>query len=190
MIKTKELRHPPCAFKIPAMRWCWCSTLDGIRPSRTLITRRTCPRRSEIDEGCSKTRSAIFLKLCRRLPGIPHDGNIGFLKETNNQNIMKNLISHSLAIAVLAAGVSLNVLADPPSGQVDFGKLAAPGNGGEFVEIQVNSNLLSLAARLVEKQQPDAAKLLRGVQARPRQRRRPHRRKSRRINESRPANTP
>ena len=77
---------------------------------------------------------------------------------------MKNLICHSLAVAVLAAGVSLNVLAGPPSGQVDFGKLAMPGNGGEFVEIQVNSNLLSLAAKLVEKQQPDAAKLLRGVQ--------------------------
>jgi hypothetical protein len=77
---------------------------------------------------------------------------------------MKNLICHSLAITVLAAGVSLNVLADPSSGQVDFGKLATPGNGGEFVEIQVNSNLLSLAAKLVEKQQPDAAKLLRGVQ--------------------------
>jgi hypothetical protein len=77
---------------------------------------------------------------------------------------MKNLISHSLAIAVLAAGVSLNVLAGPPPGQMDFGKLATPGSGGEFVEIQVNSNLLSLAAKLVEKQQPDVAKLLRGVQ--------------------------
>ena len=77
---------------------------------------------------------------------------------------MKNLLCHSLAVAVIAAGVSLNVLAEPPSGQVDFGKLAMPGNGGEFVEIQVNSNLLSLAAKLVEKQQPDAAKLLRGVQ--------------------------
>ena len=77
---------------------------------------------------------------------------------------MKNLLCRSLAVAVLAAGVSLNVFAEPPSGQVDFGKLAAPGNGGEFVEVQVNSNLLSLAAKLVEKQQPDAAKLLRSVQ--------------------------
>ena len=77
---------------------------------------------------------------------------------------MKKMISHSLAVAVIAASVSLNVLADPPPGQVDFGKLAAPGNGGEFVEIQMNSNLLSLAAKLVEKQQPDAAKLLRSVQ--------------------------
>ena len=77
---------------------------------------------------------------------------------------MKNLLCHSLAVAVLAASVSLNVLAEPPAGQVDFGKLAMPGNGGEFVEIQVNSNLISLAAKLVEKQQPDAARLLRGVQ--------------------------
>jgi len=73
------------------------------------------------------------------------------------------MIHYTLAVAVLAAGVSFNVLADPPSGQVDFGKFIPPG-GGEFVEIQVNSNLLSLAAQAVEKQQPDVARLLRSVQ--------------------------
>src|SRR5208282_4050180 len=54
--------------------------------------------------------------------------------------------------------------AGPPPSQVDFGKFTPPGDSGEFVEIQVNSNLLSLAAQVVEKQQPDAAKLLRSVQ--------------------------
>jgi hypothetical protein len=69
-----------------------------------------------------------------------------------------------LTIAVLAAGVGINVLAGPSPGQVDFGKFTPPGDGGQFVEIQVNSNLLSLAAQLVEKQQPDAAKILHNVQ--------------------------
>jgi hypothetical protein len=77
---------------------------------------------------------------------------------------MKTMIRYPLAIAVLAAGVGCNVLAGPPPGQVDFGKFTPPGDSGQFVEIQVNSNLLSLAAQVVEKQQPDAAKLLRSVQ--------------------------
>jgi len=77
---------------------------------------------------------------------------------------MKTMTCCSLAIAVLVAGAGFNVLADPPAGQVDFGKFTPPDKGGEFVEVQINSNLLSLAAQAVEKQQPDAAKLLRSVQ--------------------------
>jgi len=77
---------------------------------------------------------------------------------------MKTIIRYSLALAVLTAGVGFNVLAGPPPGQVDFGKFTPPGDGGQFVEVQINSNLLSLAAQMVEKQQPDAAKLLRSVQ--------------------------
>lgn len=77
---------------------------------------------------------------------------------------MKHLIHRPLALAVVAAALSLNAYAETPTGQVDFGKFTAPGKGGEFVEIQVRSNLLSLAAQLVKKEQPDAAKLLRSVQ--------------------------
>jgi hypothetical protein len=69
-----------------------------------------------------------------------------------------------MVLAVLAAGIGSNVLAGPPPGQVDFGKFTPTANGGQFVEVQVDSNLLSLAAKVVEKQQPDAAKLLRSVQ--------------------------
>ena len=74
------------------------------------------------------------------------------------------MLRYPLAVAAFAAGISFNVLAGPPPGQVDFGKFTPPGDGGQFVEVQINSNLLSLAARTVEKQQPDAARLLRGVQ--------------------------
>jgi hypothetical protein len=77
---------------------------------------------------------------------------------------MKTMIRYPLAVAALAAGVSLNVLAGLPPGQVDFGKFTPPGDDGQFVEIQINSNLLSLAAQVVEQQQPETAKLLRSVQ--------------------------
>src|ERR1017187_3913619 len=77
---------------------------------------------------------------------------------------MKTMLRYPLTIAVIAAGVSLNVLAGPPPGQVDFGKFTPSGDGGEFVEIQINSNLLSLAAQMVEKQSPEVAKLVRSVE--------------------------
>jgi hypothetical protein len=74
------------------------------------------------------------------------------------------MLRNPLTIAVLAAGVSLNVLAGPSPGQVDFGKFTPSDGGGEFVEIQIKSNLLSLAAQLVEKQEPAAAELVRSVE--------------------------
>ena len=77
---------------------------------------------------------------------------------------MKTITRYSLAIAILVAGAGLTVLAAPPSGQVDFGKFTPPADGGQFVEVQVDSNLMSMAAQVVEKQQPDVAKLLRSVQ--------------------------
>jgi hypothetical protein len=77
---------------------------------------------------------------------------------------MKTMLRYPLTIAVLAAGVSLNVLAGPSPGLVDFGKFTPADGGGEFVDIQINSNLLSLAAQMVEKQSPEVAKLVRSVE--------------------------
>src|SRR6185295_8024322 len=57
----------------------------------------------------------------------------------------------------------LTARAESP-GLVDFGKFTPPGKGGEFVEVHVKSNLIAFASQLVEKEQPDAAKLLRNVQ--------------------------
>jgi hypothetical protein len=49
------------------------------------------------------------------------------------------------------------------AGEVDFGKLAPPGGGGEFVEVSIRSSLISLAAKLVEASEPKVADLLRSV---------------------------
>jgi hypothetical protein len=48
-------------------------------------------------------------------------------------------------------------------GYVDFGKLTAPASGGEFVEVQISSNLIGMAARLVEKSEPQIAGIIRDV---------------------------
>jgi hypothetical protein len=79
---------------------------------------------------------------------------------------MKNVMPRLLAAAILSATVCLNLRADSlPPGQVDFGKFAAPGSGGEFVEVNLSTSLISLAARLVEKDEPEVAQLLNGLQS-------------------------
>jgi len=78
---------------------------------------------------------------------------------------MKHVLRHSVALAVLSAFASIGVGADnPPAGYVDFGKLSPPASGGEFVEVHIKSNLIAMAARLVEKSEPDIADLIRGLQ--------------------------
>ena len=64
----------------------------------------------------------------------------------------------SLVLIARAGGESL------PPGQVDFGKFNPPGAGAEFVEVNVGSNLISLAASLLQKEEPDVAQLLNGLQ--------------------------
>ncbi|HEX5221638.1 MAG TPA: DUF4252 domain-containing protein [Verrucomicrobiae bacterium] len=76
---------------------------------------------------------------------------------------MKTAFRRLFATTLIAAAPALATYADSP-GLVDFGKFTAPGNGSEFVEVQVRSNLLNFAATLVEKEEPDAAKLLRSVE--------------------------
>ena len=78
---------------------------------------------------------------------------------------MKHVLRHSVALAVLSAFASIGVGADnPPAGYVDFGKFEPPASGGEFVEVHIKSNLIAMAARLVEKSEPDIADLIRGLQ--------------------------
>jgi hypothetical protein len=77
---------------------------------------------------------------------------------------MKRLMPIALTSALLlalAAGVRAATLLP---GQVDFGTFASSASGGEFVEVNVTSSLISLAASFVEKEEPDVAKLLKGLQ--------------------------
>lgn len=74
---------------------------------------------------------------------------------------MKTHVGSLFAAGLLAAGS--HALGAEPAGFVDFGRFAAPAKG-DFVEVQVKKNLLSLVARLAEKHEPDAAALLRGLE--------------------------
>jgi hypothetical protein len=66
--------------------------------------------------------------------------------------------------AFIPFAVAANVRAEAlPAGQVDFGTFTA-SSGGEFVEVNVTTNLVSLATKFLEKDQPDVAQVLKGLQ--------------------------
>jgi len=77
---------------------------------------------------------------------------------------MKYTMPSVLATAVLAATFGLRAFAEnAPPGQVDFGTFSPSASGGEFVEVNLSSNLISMAAQFIQKSEPDVAKLLTGL---------------------------
>jgi hypothetical protein len=77
---------------------------------------------------------------------------------------MKSLIPIALGAATLCLTLTPSAKAeDLLPGQIDFGSFSPSKGRGEFVEVNVPSNLISLAARFVQKQDPDAAQLLNGL---------------------------
>ncbi len=78
---------------------------------------------------------------------------------------MKHITRKTVCLAVFSALIATTVHAEQAApGYVDFGKFSPAVSGGEFVEVQVKSNLTSMAARLAQKDQPEVAELIRGLQ--------------------------
>ncbi|MCF7764043.1 MAG: DUF4252 domain-containing protein [Verrucomicrobia bacterium] len=74
--------------------------------------------------------------------------------------LLSLLLTAAVSLATAQAGTT-----DLGPGYVDLGKFTAPDDGGQFVEVQLTSNLIAIAARLTEKTEPELAKLLRGIQS-------------------------
>src|SRR5947209_8587182 len=111
----------------------------------------------------------MFLQLMSRLPGIVGGEGTPVSDKTKTINpgmTMKDLSCRTLALCGLIASIGVAVSAETnPPGYVDFGTLPAPTSGGEFVEVNVKNNLISMMARLAEKKEPEVAELLRHLQA-------------------------
>jgi hypothetical protein len=75
---------------------------------------------------------------------------------------MKSFMPCVLGSAILALAGAGRADTLPP-GQIDFGSFKAP-SGAEFVEVNVTSSLISLATKFLEKDQPEAAQILKGLQ--------------------------
>ena len=73
------------------------------------------------------------------------------------------LIHHIVGLGILSATL-LAAAENTPPGYVNFGKLAPGFSGAEFVEVNIGSNLIAIAARLAEKSQPEVGQLLRKLQ--------------------------
>jgi len=77
---------------------------------------------------------------------------------------MKRMMPWMIGTATLCAAATLAFGADEMlPGQVDFGEFSPPKGQGEFVEVNVPTGLFTMAAKLVEKDQPEVAKLLSGL---------------------------
>ena len=72
------------------------------------------------------------------------------------KTLVVNLLVFPMAFGLCAGAAPLL------PGQVDFGQLT-PASNAEFVDVNVPGSLISLAAKFVEKQEPDVAKLLNGI---------------------------
>jgi hypothetical protein len=69
-----------------------------------------------------------------------------------------------LGLAAVAALVMARAQGGPSAaGDVDFGKFAPASAGAEFVEVNINNNLIAMAARLAGAQEPEIAEVLKGL---------------------------
>ena len=79
---------------------------------------------------------------------------------------MKQSFLTTLAAVVISASLGLAARAEKSaSGSVDFGKFTPPASGGEFVEVNLKGNLLSMVASVAGKDEPDIADMLKGLEA-------------------------
>jgi hypothetical protein len=70
-----------------------------------------------------------------------------------------------LTLAALTSTLLLSTPLRAESGAVEFGTFTPPHSGGQFVEINLKSNLLAMAGRLAQKDEPDAAEMLKSIQS-------------------------
>jgi hypothetical protein len=79
--------------------------------------------------------------------------------------IMKPPRTSALTLASLCALLAVHsAAANPPPGYIDLGTFTPPSGGGEFVEVNINSNLLMMTSRLARSHEPEIADLLGRVQ--------------------------
>ncbi|HWY74889.1 MAG TPA: DUF4252 domain-containing protein [Verrucomicrobiae bacterium] len=77
---------------------------------------------------------------------------------------MKRFMPWMIGTATLCAAATLAYGAeDLLPGQVDFGSFSPPKGDGEFVEVNVPTGLITMASKLVEKDEPEVAKILSGL---------------------------
>lgn len=79
---------------------------------------------------------------------------------------MKTGLQYRAALAAFSLALLLPArAAEAPAGLVDLGPLSPPAGGGQYVEVNLRGNLLAMAARVVGREEPELAEMIRGIQA-------------------------
>lgn len=76
---------------------------------------------------------------------------------------MKNIIRVTAVIAVISLISSIRA-ANLEPGAIDLGKLS-PTAGAEFVEVNINSNLIAMVTNFAKKAEPEVAEILKGLKS-------------------------
>src|SRR5215212_6535498 len=76
---------------------------------------------------------------------------------------MKNVLRVSAAITAISLMTSLRA-ANLDPGAIDLGKLS-PTPGAEFVEVNINSNLIAMVTNFAKKAEPEVAEMLKGLKS-------------------------
>ena len=80
----------------------------------------------------------------------------------NNLPSHMNKRTKVITIATLTMAFALPGFTAQQPGQVDFGTMPS-AKGRQFVEVNIEPNLIALAAKITSKQQPEVADLLKGI---------------------------
>lgn len=70
-----------------------------------------------------------------------------------------------MACVIVAGGAECAWAAKAADGKVEFGQFTPPQSGGDFVEVNIGNTLISMAAKLVEKQEPEVSKMLASIES-------------------------
>jgi hypothetical protein len=76
---------------------------------------------------------------------------------------MKRLLSWIIGTFTLCAAATLVLGDELLPGQADFGTFSPPKGDGQFVEVNLPTDVIALASHFIEKDEPDVAKLLSGL---------------------------
>jgi hypothetical protein len=76
---------------------------------------------------------------------------------------MKNILSISSAIAAVSLITSVQA-ANLDPGSIDLGRLS-PTPGAQFVEVNINSNLIAMVTNFAKKAEPEVAEILKGLKS-------------------------
>lgn len=80
-------------------------------------------------------------------------------------NTLSRRLARSLSLSFLCVSLFTAArAADPSPGFVDFGKLVPSASSDQFVEVHLHGALLKLAAQVTQKNEPEVADLLSGIE--------------------------